>query len=116
MIKIYTSTYILQIIHKSPNVTNIEYVQMFNIYKMSLMFNIYKQYTNANPPVPCLTVTVYDASYDSKRPSHDDRVGEVIDTVMMWHPVRTRHRSRGTLSQPPLYERRHDEEMTRART
>ena len=54
------------------------------------MFNIYKQYSNANPPpVPCLTVTVYNASYDSKRLSHDARVGEVIDNVMMWHPVRT---------------------------
>ena len=58
---------------------------------MPLMFYIYKQYTNVNPlPVPCLTVTVYDASYDSKRPSHDTQVGEVIDTVMIQHPVRTR--------------------------
>ena len=87
------------------------------MYKMSLIFKIYKHYCNANPPpVPCLTVTVYDASYDSKRPSHDARVGEVIDTVMMWHPVRTRHRSPGTLSQPPQDERRGDEEMTRTRT
>ena len=92
-IKIYTSTYILQFIHKRPNVTNIKYVQMFNIYK---------QYSNANPPpVPCLTVTVYDATYDSKRPSHDARVGEVIDNVMMWHPVRTQHHSPGTST--PVY-------------
>ena len=96
----------LQFIHKRPNVTNIEYVQMFNIYK---------QYSNANPPpVPCLTVTVYDASYDSKRSSHDARVGEVIDNVMIQPPVRTRHHSRGTLSLPHQDERRHDEEMTTA--
>ena len=38
----------LQFTHKSPTVTNIEYVQMFNIYK---------QYSNVNPPpVPCLTL------------------------------------------------------------
>ena len=80
---------------------------------MLLMFNIYKQYTNANPPpVPCLTVTVFDASYDSKKPSHDARVGEAIDIGMIQHPVRTRHHSRGMLSLPPQDERRHDEEMT----
>ena len=56
---------------------------------MSLIFKIYKHYCNANPPpVPCLIVTVYDASYDSKMQSHDARVGEVIHSVMMWHPVK----------------------------
>ena len=50
----------LQFIHKRPNVTNIEFVQIFKIYK---------QYSNANPPpVPYLIMTVYDISYDSKRP------------------------------------------------
>ena len=88
---------------------------MFNIHKMLLMFNIYKQYTNANPPlVPYLTVTIYDTSYDSKRSSHDAGVAEVIDTGMIQHPVRTRHHSRGTLSLPLQDERRHDEEMTPA--
>ena len=83
---------------------------------MLLMFNIYKQYTNANPPsVPFLTVTVFYTSYDSKRRSHDAWVGEVIDTRMIKHPVRTRHHSRATLSLPPQDECRHDEEMTPAR-
>ena len=39
-------------IHKSQYVTNTKYVQVFNIYKMLLIFKIYKHYCNANPPPP----------------------------------------------------------------